>query len=351
MISRPRHAASSACRGAATTAVSGQPAQSRRARTTGGAITSRRRGTSQADHRAGGEEDAGASQLQIARARGPHPFTLPRSPDGSETHHQKTAPGARSAVSTHDAGTDWIGSTFGSGSRGSAASRRRDRRLGRRAAVCYSSGAATHAAAIRVRQPRAIVCTPIGCGRICGELRAMDIAFAAPTTPAQGTWVVLAKDDGALGPTGSELDRRAGGALQPRLAEWGGKLKRGEAIELRYPAGLELDRLLVLSLGKPEETQPLRSGNARRQPRRQAEGAAGARGERRGRGRRALSRRPRRSWRSASRPVRACAPTASTSTAPTKDADEESNERGGAAHLASGRPGRGRSALAPRRRR
>jgi leucyl aminopeptidase len=82
----------------------------------------------------------------------------------------------------------------------------------------------------------------------------MDIAFADPTTPAQGTWVVLAKDDGALGPTGSELDRRSGGALHRAIAEWGGKLKRGEVIELRYPPGLELDRLLVLSLGKPEET-------------------------------------------------------------------------------------------------
>ncbi len=82
----------------------------------------------------------------------------------------------------------------------------------------------------------------------------MDIAFAAPTTPTQGTWVVLAKDDGALGPVGSELDRRSGGALRRAIAEGGGKLKRGELIELRYPAGLELDRLLVLSLGKPEET-------------------------------------------------------------------------------------------------
>jgi leucyl aminopeptidase len=82
----------------------------------------------------------------------------------------------------------------------------------------------------------------------------MDIAFAAPTTPAEGTWVVLAQDDGALGPTGSELDRRAGGAVRRAIAEWGGKLKRGEVMELRYPPGLELDRLLVLSLGKPAET-------------------------------------------------------------------------------------------------
>jgi leucyl aminopeptidase len=81
----------------------------------------------------------------------------------------------------------------------------------------------------------------------------MDIAFAAATAPASGTWVVLAASDGTLGPIGADLDRRTGGALRRALADWGGTLKRGEALELRYPPGLELDRLLVLSLGKPEE--------------------------------------------------------------------------------------------------
>ena len=82
----------------------------------------------------------------------------------------------------------------------------------------------------------------------------MDIAFMAPTTPARGAWVVLAGSDGALGPTGSELDRHSGAALRRAIADWGGDFKRGEAIELRYPQGLELDRVLVLSLGKPEGT-------------------------------------------------------------------------------------------------
>jgi leucyl aminopeptidase len=81
----------------------------------------------------------------------------------------------------------------------------------------------------------------------------MDIAFAAATTPATGTWVVLAASDGTLGPTGAELDRCSGGALRRAVADWGGNFKRGEAIELRYPSGLEVDRMLVLSLGKPEE--------------------------------------------------------------------------------------------------
>jgi leucyl aminopeptidase len=81
----------------------------------------------------------------------------------------------------------------------------------------------------------------------------MKITFAAATFPDSGTSVVLAGGDGTLGPTGTELDRRAGGALRRALGEGRGSFKRGETIDLRYPAGLGLDRVIVLSLGKPEE--------------------------------------------------------------------------------------------------
>jgi leucyl aminopeptidase len=81
----------------------------------------------------------------------------------------------------------------------------------------------------------------------------MQIAFAPLTLPASGTWVVPAAADGTLGPTGAELDRRAGGTLLRALKDWGDELKRGDTIELRYPAGLELERVLLLSLGKPED--------------------------------------------------------------------------------------------------
>jgi leucyl aminopeptidase len=80
----------------------------------------------------------------------------------------------------------------------------------------------------------------------------MEIAFAPLTSPATGTWVVLAAGDGALAPIGVELDRRAGGALTKALKDWGDHAKRGDAIELRYPAGLEVDRVVLLSLGKAE---------------------------------------------------------------------------------------------------
>jgi leucyl aminopeptidase len=81
----------------------------------------------------------------------------------------------------------------------------------------------------------------------------MKVAFAPARPPATGTWVVLVASDGTLGPTGVELDRRTGGGLTRAVAGWGGNLKRGEAIELRYPSGLEVERLVLLSLGKPED--------------------------------------------------------------------------------------------------
>ena len=81
----------------------------------------------------------------------------------------------------------------------------------------------------------------------------MQIAFAPPTAPAKGAWVVLAAADGSVGPTPAELDRQAGGSLTRALKDWGGSLKRGETIELRYPAGLEVDRVVLVSLGKTSD--------------------------------------------------------------------------------------------------
>jgi leucyl aminopeptidase len=89
------------------------------------------------------------------------------------------------------------------------------------------------------------------------ENASMQIAFAPPSPPASGTWVVFAASDGTLGPTGRELDQRTGGTLTRALKEAGDELKRGEVLELRYPAGVEVDRVVVLSIGKPEETTRL----------------------------------------------------------------------------------------------
>ncbi|MCC2663847.1 MAG: leucyl aminopeptidase [Geminicoccaceae bacterium] len=85
----------------------------------------------------------------------------------------------------------------------------------------------------------------------------MRIEFAPAELPAAGTLVVLAPQDGELGASAAEVDRRTGGAVTRALRLAGDPFKRGQALELLYPAGLELDRVLVLALGKPDEASPL----------------------------------------------------------------------------------------------
>ena len=85
----------------------------------------------------------------------------------------------------------------------------------------------------------------------------MRIEFAPLELPEAGTLVMLAAADGALGATAAEVDRRTSGAVTRALQLAGAPFKRGRTIELLYPAGLALDRLLVLGVGKPEEATPL----------------------------------------------------------------------------------------------
>jgi leucyl aminopeptidase len=84
----------------------------------------------------------------------------------------------------------------------------------------------------------------------------MKIAFAPAALPDTGTVVILAAD-GTLGATGADLDRRTGGALRRAIELAGGKLKRGRAVELLCPAGIELARLVVLGVGAPGEAKRL----------------------------------------------------------------------------------------------
>ncbi len=85
----------------------------------------------------------------------------------------------------------------------------------------------------------------------------MRIEFAAAQPPAAGTLVVLAPLGGALGPSARALDQRAGGAVTRAVQMAGETFKRGQAIELLYPAGLDLERVVVLALGKLEDAKVL----------------------------------------------------------------------------------------------
>jgi len=85
----------------------------------------------------------------------------------------------------------------------------------------------------------------------------MRIDFAPAELPQAGTLVVLAAQGGELGASAAEVDRRTGGAVTRAVRMAGDAFKRGQALELLYPAGLDLERVIVLALGKPAEASPL----------------------------------------------------------------------------------------------
>ena len=72
-----------------------------------------------------------------------------------------------------------------------------------------------------------------------------------------GPWSCWRRQDGELGASAAEVDRRTGGAVTRAVQMAGEAFKRGQALELLYPAGLDLDRVVVLALGKPGEASPL----------------------------------------------------------------------------------------------
>ena len=83
----------------------------------------------------------------------------------------------------------------------------------------------------------------------------MRIEFASAELPEAGTLAVLAPPGGPLG----AARRRSTGAPRGRSRArcTGGRgLERGQANQLLYPAGLGLERLIVLALGKPDEAEP-----------------------------------------------------------------------------------------------
>jgi leucyl aminopeptidase len=85
----------------------------------------------------------------------------------------------------------------------------------------------------------------------------MRIEFAPAELPDAGTLVVLVPQDGEPGASAAEVDRRTGGAVTRAVQMAGEAYKRGQAIELLYPAGLGLERVVVLALGKPGEASAL----------------------------------------------------------------------------------------------
>ncbi len=77
-----------------------------------------------------------------------------------------------------------------------------------------------------------------------------SIAFAKPELPATGALVVLLAEDLVLPPTAAALDEKIGGALARAVAKAGFKAKGFAALDVLAPAGCDLDRVLLIGLGK-----------------------------------------------------------------------------------------------------
>ncbi len=80
-----------------------------------------------------------------------------------------------------------------------------------------------------------------------------SIAFAKPVVAEAGSLVVLVAEDLALAPAAAALDTATGGALTRAMAKADFKGKGFATLDILAPAGTELDRVVVVGLGKIAE--------------------------------------------------------------------------------------------------
>jgi len=78
----------------------------------------------------------------------------------------------------------------------------------------------------------------------------VEISVAQEAVPEQGVVVVLVGTDGSLSAAAAAFDRE--GIVSRALGLPGPKRRHGRIVSLPLPAGLRLDRLLVVVVGKPE---------------------------------------------------------------------------------------------------
>ena len=81
----------------------------------------------------------------------------------------------------------------------------------------------------------------------------MNIAFVQPSLPSSGSVAVGVLEDRKLTPVGLELDRKLGGALTRAMERSRFKGKKRETLAIVGPAGVDLTRVVLIGMGKPEE--------------------------------------------------------------------------------------------------
>ena len=85
----------------------------------------------------------------------------------------------------------------------------------------------------------------------------MKFSFAKPSLPSSGVLAVTVAADRSLGLIGSELDQKTGGALARAMAAARFTGKKDETLTLLAPAGTELDRILLVGIGKAADLTDL----------------------------------------------------------------------------------------------
>ncbi len=78
----------------------------------------------------------------------------------------------------------------------------------------------------------------------------MKISFAKPASAHEGALVVTVREGRHLGATAQALDTESGGALAKVIAKSKFEGKKDQTLLLHAPAGLKLDRLLLVGIGK-----------------------------------------------------------------------------------------------------
>ena len=81
----------------------------------------------------------------------------------------------------------------------------------------------------------------------------MKIKFAKPARPKTGTLVVLASEGAGLASFGSSLDAESGGTISRAMKAAGFDGKRDKLLDILAPSGLEIDRVIVAGIGKPQD--------------------------------------------------------------------------------------------------
>lgn len=87
----------------------------------------------------------------------------------------------------------------------------------------------------------------------------MDIVFSTPSMPKRGTIVVGLADHLKFSSKTEELDTKTGGALKRAMKAKGFKGKQGEILTLFAPAGIKLDAVILVGLGKEKDLDALKA--------------------------------------------------------------------------------------------